>query len=100
MRKVRLESEGKTATRYETTSANLFQAALSVPMPGRRAFFTQNKYLGIGPPLIEKGDMVCIFYGACTPFIIRKRPHHGYFLVGEFYVHGLMGVLEVTAHAI
>jgi hypothetical protein len=54
-------------------------------------FFTRKKYLAIGPLRIKEGDMICLFYEACTPFVIRKRAQDGYFLMGECYVHGLMG---------
>ena len=57
---------------------------------GRAIFATEKAYLGVGPPLLRKGDLVCIFIGFCTPFIIRRRLQCGYALVGECYVHGLM----------
>ena len=54
------------------------------------SFGTANSYLGLGPPKVEKDDLVCVFVGFGTPFIVRKRAEVGYLLVGECYVHGLM----------
>jgi hypothetical protein len=55
-----------------------------------RSFFrTQKGYMGLGPNVIEIGDLVCILFGGHVPFILR--PKNGYFLlVGEAYVHGIM----------
>jgi hypothetical protein len=91
MKKLRLASEGKElSSREEKASANHFQIALSIAVSGRRVFFTRKKHLAAGPPRVRVGDEVCLFYGASTPFIIRKRAHDGYFMVGQCYVHGLM----------
>ena len=54
------------------------------------SFGTANSYLWLGPPKVEKDDLVCVFVGFGTPFIVRKRAEVGYLLVGECYVHGLM----------
>ncbi|KAE9380908.1 hypothetical protein N431DRAFT_459822 [Stipitochalara longipes BDJ] len=72
------------------SGASLFAAAHSGLGAGRAVFATKNPYLGLGPPEIRKDDLVCIFIGFCTPFIIRKRSEGGFALVGECYVHGLM----------
>jgi hypothetical protein len=58
-----------------------------------RAFFrTRDGRIGLGPPNLQVGDLVCIIRNTYTPFIIRPRPgdsgHNE--LVGEAYVHGLM----------
>lgn len=86
---------------------------MSVSYKGRRFFVTQNRRLiGIGPRILQPGDKICVFFGACTPFVIRpwRRPRSGcmdhkshekkgnededgetrYELVGECYVDGLM----------
>jgi hypothetical protein len=54
-------------------------------------FATKNNWIGTGPVNIQVGDLVYLFYGARTPFIIRKGNSKGiYRLVGETYIHGLM----------
>jgi hypothetical protein len=71
-----------------------FTASLSA-IGDRRLFTTSRGYAGLGPPRLFTGDSLCVFYGAATPFLIRRclpscsaDPMHA--LVGECYVHGLM----------
>ncbi|KAG4428043.1 hypothetical protein IFR05_016471 [Cadophora sp. M221] len=71
-------------------SAAKFVAAMSMVSFRRRVFATQLGYLGLGPPLIELGDRICVFLGFDTPFVVRPRDGEGYLLVGECYVYGLM----------
>jgi hypothetical protein len=65
-------------------------------LPSWTVFRTTTGYIGRGPPLLKKGDKICVFEGARTPFIIRKSnltryaPVTWYDLVGECYVEGLM----------
>ena len=59
---------------------------------GRRYFSTENGRLGLGPPEIQKGDTVCVFYGTETVMLLRpakSNPGEWYF-VGDAFVHGLM----------
>ncbi|KAK3339722.1 hypothetical protein B0T25DRAFT_362256 [Lasiosphaeria hispida] len=39
--------------------------------------------IGVGPGAIQRDDIVCIFYGADVPFIIRPVPEKDYLLIGE-----------------
>ncbi|OAL51769.1 hypothetical protein IQ07DRAFT_586122 [Pyrenochaeta sp. DS3sAY3a] len=61
-------------------------------VPNWTVFRTSSGYIGRGAPLVKKGDKVCCFEGARTPFVIRKAvvPWSSYHLVGECYVEGLM----------
>ena len=64
--------------------------------PGRRYFSTENGRLGLGPPEIQKGDTVCVFYGTETVMLLRpakSNPGEWYF-VGDAFVHGLMELAE------
>lgn len=55
-----------------------------------RSFFTTKKgYMGLGPNAIRPGDLVCVFFGAEVPHILRPKDGH-YQLVGDAYVHGIM----------
>jgi hypothetical protein len=77
----------------------------AIPHVGNRVVFTTaNGYAGLGPQGLKKGDMICLILGAATPFIIREHEVadkmgnedvvHGdgmFVLVGECYIHGLMG---------
>ena len=55
-----------------------------------RTFFRSKKgYIGLGPCTTKEGDMICIFFGASVPYILRPC-EKGYTLIGECYVHGIM----------
>jgi hypothetical protein len=60
-------------------------------------FITKDGYVGIGPCTMREGDLMCIFCGAPSCFVIRvSEDHEGcYELVGPAYVHGLMDEEEV-----
>lgn len=51
---------------------------------------TAKGYFVLGPRVLEVGDVVCVLFGGKMPFCLRPWGHH-YLLVGECYVHGLMG---------
>ncbi|KAH7410571.1 heterokaryon incompatibility protein-domain-containing protein [Cadophora sp. MPI-SDFR-AT-0126] len=59
-------------------------------------FVTRHGYVGLGPGYGQEhtrpGDLICIFYGARVPFVLRPRPdgQTGYILVGEAFVYGIM----------
>ncbi|KAH9207202.1 heterokaryon incompatibility protein-domain-containing protein [Leptodontidium sp. 2 PMI_412] len=51
-----------------------------------------NEFVGLVPTQTEVGDIVCVFNGGATPFIIRPSAEiDGAFqLIGVCYIHGLM----------
>ncbi|EON62965.1 hypothetical protein W97_02191 [Coniosporium apollinis CBS 100218] len=55
----------------------------------RRLFISKRGYLGLGPRVLQEGDLCCILYGATMPFILRRRDDH-YILLGQSYIHGIM----------
>ena len=81
--------------RSKTGSDGLYASALD--SAGNHKFFTtKGGYVGLGPPNMEKDDVLCVLLGGYTPFLLRERSTLGvdgekrYALVGECYVHGLM----------
>ena len=75
----------------------MFNAAFSDAMEVRVIFSTNTGLIGIGPPYIQSGDLLCIIIGAHSPFLVRKcrspaaeKAAPVYELVGDCYVHGLM----------
>lgn len=68
----------------------------------RTTFLTDNHLVGLadskngklgqtGSKDIKVGDIVCIFHGASTPFILHEEPGGDiYTLVGEAFLHGVM----------
>ncbi|KAL8748196.1 MAG: hypothetical protein Q9190_000015 [Brigantiaea leucoxantha] len=56
-------------------------------------FLTDEGYLGLGPQGLHKDDVVCIFSGGETPFLIRTAPagkERIFEFVSECYIHGIM----------
>jgi hypothetical protein len=45
--------------------------------------------VGLGPGAMEADDVVAVFLGFPTPFILRRVDDY-YLLVGEAYVYGIM----------
>lgn len=66
-----------------------FELACRQITEGRRFFTTLGGYMGIGPPRMRKGDLICVFLGGNVPWVVR-RDGCEYELVGECYVHGIM----------
>jgi hypothetical protein len=65
---------------------------------GRRLFITEKGYIAWAPKWAKKGDEICRFEGARLPYIVRRTdaaqgdaPPESYELVGDLYLHGLMG---------
>lgn len=78
---------------------DIFQASLNETTTGRRLFTTQDCYVGLAPAGSLVGDGVCGVLGCNVPFVVRGvegshdrglKGRHGFVMVGECYVHGLM----------
>lgn len=54
----------------------------------RRVFSTESGFLGLGPEILQPGDVVCITV-ASVPLVLRPVNKH-FLLVGECYVDGIM----------
>ncbi|KAN0096690.1 Heterokaryon incompatibility protein (HET) domain containing protein [Hyaloscypha variabilis] len=77
-----------------------FQAAIVHATDGRKFCLTREEgYFCLTPQGSRVGDLVCVLFGAPTPFVLRgytdKNGRFGmegplYQLVGECYVHGFM----------
>ncbi|KAK0721971.1 heterokaryon incompatibility protein-domain-containing protein [Lasiosphaeria miniovina] len=65
---------------------------------GRRFFTTRRGFMGIGPPEAQAGDVVCVFLGGETPFVLRPGNGGRYKLLRQCYLHGFM-MGEAIAHA-
>jgi hypothetical protein len=76
--------DGHIRVRMALTSAN------------RRFYSTSKGLYGLGPPVTSIGDIVCVFLGGKTPFLIRASEKY-YEIVSETYVQGLMSGEAVDA---
>jgi hypothetical protein len=56
----------------------------------RKFFRTRKGYFGLGPPIMQNGDLCCLFFGAEVPYILRLCEDGSFIFVGECYVHGIM----------
>ena len=71
-------------------------ASLAVLNTTLRFCKTRNGRLGQCQPGSKVGDVVCVFFSAPTPFVIRPRPKDDsdemitFEFVGECYIHGVM----------
>ncbi len=57
---------------------------------GRRPFITRMGYFGIGPADTEPGHTVCLLNGGQPPYVVRRVDTRCR-LLGEWYIHGIMG---------
>ena len=77
-------------TREAQISMLTFMSAL-VSYQDRKYFSTVHGRVGLGPPDVSPGDVICIFESAHPVFVLRYAPDYGVArLIGDSYVHGLM----------
>jgi hypothetical protein len=72
-----------------------FLMAAGLASGGRKLFHTATGYVGIGPSLSQRGDIVCVLAGGAVPFVVRRdayssRSRRRFELIGEAYIHGIM----------
>ena len=68
--------------------SNTFWSDVQYHCWGRKLFSTLSGHIGVGDGAVESGDLVCVFGGGRTPFIIRPVDQN-YKFVGECYLHGI-----------
>jgi hypothetical protein len=100
----------KTITSFRSSGAENFYVATGLISFDRNFFITESGYFGMGPRYTKPGDVVVIFDGDTTPFVLRQikfdehtvdpnmeenaegrfSPDEQYELIGDCYVHGFM----------
>jgi hypothetical protein len=76
----------------ESSAATIFQDFVNKACHGRRFFVTQTGQMGLGPAEVKRGDTVVVLLGGQVPFLLSEvEGETRFMLVGECYVHGLMG---------
>jgi hypothetical protein len=71
--------------------AHEFRDTVRRRMRYRRLCVTRKEYFGAIPQESREGDLICVFEGGRSLFVVRdKEEKGGYELVGPAYVHGLM----------
>jgi hypothetical protein len=76
----------------------------------RRFIITDKGYMGLAPTQAQVGDLVYVFLGGKTPYVLRQAPSGDFVMIGSAYVHGFMdgeaidmmqiGVLKVESVAL
>jgi hypothetical protein len=80
------------------------QTQLIYTMGGRRFFVTRRGWFGIGPCGMQRGDAVCVLFGADMAIVLRRRNGDGgdsgdsWMLMGEAYVHRLADRAGIQMH--
>jgi len=71
------------------TNDEHLRARIRLTSIDRRFYITENSYFRLGPPVTSTGDVIYIFLGAKTPFLLRKQEEF-FEIIAESYVQGLM----------
>jgi Heterokaryon incompatibility protein (HET) len=80
-----------TSKQTPSAGSSRFGRALQIACLGRRLFLGIEGCMGLGSPNIQPGDLVCIFYGRPTPFVLRANADGAtHRLIGEAYVNNVM----------
>jgi hypothetical protein len=83
------ETEKKEWIARMTDISYRFASATIAASVNRTFFISKSGYMGMGPRLLEKGDVICVMLGCNVPLLLRNCGDH-YILVGECFVWGLM----------
>ncbi|KAF2193868.1 hypothetical protein K469DRAFT_186910 [Zopfia rhizophila CBS 207.26] len=65
-------------------------ARVDTQILNKHSFTTKAGLLGIRLRLIQEGDVLCVLFGACVPFILRTVQENRFVIVGEAYVDSTM----------
>jgi hypothetical protein len=55
-----------------------------------RMAYTESKHLGMFPPDVQEGDLICVLKGFPLPVVLRKHDGGGYIYQGACHVPGIM----------
>jgi hypothetical protein len=67
-----------------------FHATMFRVTHGRHFFVTEHGYIGLAAATAQRGDSVAVLLGGDVPYTLRSKGQ-AYELIGECYVHGIMG---------
>lgn len=86
--------EDKLRSRKPGSAGDTFRQARTAMInatKNRRLGCTAGGYIGLFPEHAKTGDSVFVLSGCHTPYVLRLRGDKKFKLVGECYVHGIMG---------
>ena len=68
-----------------------YYSAMAQFCVGKNLFIAQDGRMGVGPAETNEGDQIVVFFGAATPFVVRRdHSREQLRLVGSAWVDGLM----------
>lgn len=85
-----LEGDALLLDEGDMRRRHLLEVSVNRVTYGRRMFWTDRGYLGIGPASMAEHDIICLFFGGQVLYVLRDAGLGVYECVGECYVHGLM----------
>ena len=59
-------------------------------MDKKRPFLSRKGYMGMGPVVAQRGDVIVIFMGSWIPHILRPKQGDKFAFLGEAYCDGVM----------
>jgi Heterokaryon incompatibility protein (HET) len=81
----------KSETSLSNGDWRRFHGQIFVHMYGRKFFITKDGRFGLGPSLLQNGDICCLLIGSNMPFILRATSTSSHFkLVGPSFIDGVM----------
>jgi hypothetical protein len=85
----RLAMEQQSDQDDVTIKAREFEESMVMALKSRRFFVTSTGFVGIGLPLIESGDLMCVLQSGKVPYVLRPVGSHFKF-VQACYCPGIM----------
>lgn len=83
-------AETDPTTLYSAQEVAFIQTAQNY-CSDRKVFCTQRGYWGLGPDVLQPGDLCCVIYGGRVPYVLRpSKTGSGNRFLGECYVYGSM----------
>ena len=93
------EPAGNATTEDITLLEAQYLEAVRNAYNNRRFFVTKDGRPGLGPQLMESGDIVAILYGSRWPVVLRPLLETGHYeILGLAYVYGIMDGEAVREH--
>jgi hypothetical protein len=88
--KINNEVKGHMDARVDPTLAAAYVGMFEM-MTARKYFVSKSGYLGMGSSAAAPGDLVVLIFGCGAPYLLRPHGDGKYRLIGDTYVHGIMG---------
>jgi hypothetical protein len=89
----------KSSHSVSTDRCEFFHALRWCNEQSRQFFTTEKGYMGFGPPTLQPGDDIYVFFGGVAPFTLRKQESTPSFEQPEYYIQSGGGMLPPWNYA-